>query len=212
MEHQNLKLKVCGLRDIKNIKGIIDIKPDYMGFIFYKPSPRYVGELLSVELMNTIPSNIETVGVFVNEDIGNIITIATKYRLNLVQLHGDESPGYCKNLQEKGFRIIKDFRIFSKKDLELVNAYEPHIDYALLDSSGTNYGGNGVKFDWDLLDYYDIDVPFFLSGGIRLEDVPKIASIKHNKLHAIDVNSGFEIEPGHKDILKLKTLKDKMIC
>ena len=212
MEHQNLKLKVCGLRDTKNIKDIIDVKPDYMGFIFYKPSPRFVGEPLSVELMNTIPSNIETVGVFVNEDIGNIITIATKYRLNLVQLHGDESPGYCKKLQEKGFRIIKAFRIFSKKDMEQINTYKPHIDYALLDSSGINYGGNGVKFDWALLDLYQSDVPFFLSGGIGLEDYLKVASIKHNKFHAIDVNSGFEIEPGHKDILKLITLKDKMIC
>ncbi len=212
MEHQNLKLKVCGLRDSENIKDIIDVKPDYMGFIFYKPSPRYVGESFSIELMNTIPSTIEKVGIFVNDDIGNVIDIATKYRLDMVQLHGDEPPGYCKKLEGRGFRIIKAVRIFSKKDLKLVNKYKNYIDYALLDRGGVNFGGNGVKFDWEFLDFYESDIPFFLSGGIRLEDIPKIASIKHNNLHAIDVNSGFETAPGYKNVSKLSTLKNKMIC
>ena len=212
MKHPNLKLKVCGLRDPENIKEIIDVKPDYMGFIFYKPSSRYVGELLSPELMETIPSIIKKVGVFVNEDIKNIINIAAKYRLDLLQLHGDESPGYCKKLERKGFIIIKAIRIFSKKDLELVKTYKHCIDYALLDRGGLNYGGNGVKFNWKLLDFYESDVPFFLSGGIRPEDVRKIASIKHNNLHAIDVNSGFETAPGYKDVSKLSTLKNRIIC
>ena len=212
MEHQNLKLKVCGLRDTENIKDIIDVKPDYMGFIFYKPSPRYVGDSFSLELMNTIPLTIKKVGVFVNEDIENLINIAGKYRLDMVQLHGDEPPGYCKKLEGKGFRIIKAVRIFSKKDLKLVSTYKNYIDYALLDRGGVNFGGNGLKFNWELLDHYESDIPFFLSGGIRLDDVPKIASIKHNNLHAIDVNSGFETAPGHKDVSKLTTLKNEIIC
>ena len=148
MEHPNLKLKVCGLRDPENIKEIIDVRPDYMGFIFYKPSSRYVGELLSPQLMETIPSNIKKVGVFVNEEIENIINITAKYRLDLIQLHGDESLDYCKKLVGKGFGIIKAVRIFSKKDFELVKTYKHCIDYALLDKN--HLSGIGVKFEKEL--------------------------------------------------------------
>lgn len=204
-----MKLKVCGMRDAENIKELIELKPDFIGFIFYDKSPRFVGNQLDAELIQSIPREIRKVGVFVNATVDYILQNVKKYGLNYVQLHGNETPDFCKNLRMKGVNIIKAFRLDDSFIFSQLNNYKPHVDFFLFDAKGDGYGGNGVTFDWGILKKYDNEKPYFLAGGISLDNLAELAGITP-KPYAFDVNSKFEVEPGIKDIDKVAELISKM--
>jgi phosphoribosylanthranilate isomerase len=203
-----MKIKVCGMRDSANIESLAALKPDFMGFIFYDKSPRFVGNDLDAELLNSLPKEIKKVGVFANSSLDYVLQNVRKYGLNYVQLHGNEMPDYCKSLRLKGVNIIKAFRVDNSFVFSMLNNYKPHVDFFLFDTKGEQMGGNGIPFDWELLKKYDGEKPYFLAGGIDAENVEKIDSIIP-KPYSIDVNSKFEIEPALKDIEKLEELMAK---
>lgn len=223
-----MKLKVCGMKYSDNIKEVAALQPDYLGFIFWEPSKRY--------FEGSIPetsANIKKVGVFVNAPLEVVISAVDKYNLQAVQLHGNESPEYCKELEvnflsfrtqsrkkkidettsklnQKSNRveIIKVFSIRNGFDFKVLKPYEDVCDYFLFDTKGELPGGNGYKFDWKLLEKYPSKKPYFLSGGIGLDEKESIQSFLQEKAskycYAIDVNSKFEIEPGLKSAENLK--------
>lgn len=202
-----MKVKVCGMREPANIRQVAALQPDYMGFIFYKESKRYCEGHISPELLAELPAGIQKVGVFVNEFSEVILEIAQKYKLDLIQLHGRESPGQCRVLKEAGLTIIKAFSVDDRFVFENTLLYERYCDYFLFDTRGNNYGGNGTVFDWEILKGYFSDIPYFLSGGLNLENLQSKEFEKlRPKPFAIDVNSGFELEPGLKDVEKLRRL------
>ena len=203
-----LKIKVCGMRDETNLSKLVEMKPDFVGFIFYDKSPRFMGDTLSETLLKSFPKSIKKVGVFVNANPEFILRTVKKYDLQLVQLHGNEMPDVCRNLKIRGINIIKAFAIDENFNFTSLNNYKPHCDYFLFDTKGANPGGNGTTFDWSLLNRYDNDKPFFLSGGISLENIEQVVELSGLKLYGVDVNSQFEIEPGLKDLSKLQQLFD----
>ncbi|MEQ8472281.1 MAG: phosphoribosylanthranilate isomerase [Marinoscillum sp.] len=197
-----MKLKVCGMRDDENIRQLMELKPDFMGMIFYPKSARYVTEVPQVA------SSVERVGVFVNEETEEIIRKAEEFGFKYIQLHGKEPVEQVKELKEMGFTIIKVFSVDTKMPLEEMKSYYDYSDYFLFDTRTPQYGGSGVKFDWSILQSYDLDKPFFLSGGIDLDDIVEIKRLNLPKLYAVDINSRFEISPAMKDIKKIKAFKE----
>jgi phosphoribosylanthranilate isomerase len=197
-------IKICGMRDSKNIQEVATLKPDLMGFIFYPKSKRFVGEDFNSDLVYNLMPEIQTTGVFVNVEIEAMVSTAKKYRFDYVQLHGNESPGYCKEAREEGFKVLKAFGINNNFDWDVLQPYEKVCDYFLFDTSTKDYGGSGQKFNWDMLSQYKLQHPLFLSGGISPEDTLQIKNINIPYLSGIDINSKFEIEPGLKDIKLLK--------
>lgn len=193
-----MEVKVCGMREEKNIKGIAALMPDYMGFIFYKPSPRYAGDMLNRDVLDSIDSNIIKVGVFVNEERASLLETVRRYGLDMVQLHGDESPEYCRSLKEEGLGVIKAFFPGGDKDPAITGSYND-CDYHLFDNRGSGWGGSGKSFDWELLKGYRLDKPFFLGGGIGPGDISLITGLQGTLPRVIDINSGFETAPGLKD-------------
>jgi len=196
-----MKIKVCGIKNIENAKAVASLQPDFMGFIFYPKSKRFVGITPSSKLFN-IPENVKSVGVFVNETVENILRIQKKYKLDYIQLHGDENTGFCQELKEQGCRIIKAFQIHDNFDFAKLNNFRSHCEYLLLDTATKNYGGSGKKFDWKLLNKIPQETAYILSGGISPTDNEELKSIAPL---AIDLNSKFEDEPGMKNIKLLKT-------
>jgi len=205
-----MKIKVCGMRDPSNIEDLVKLKPDYIGFIFYPKSKRFFGELIPDKIHSLIPDYIQKIGVFVDEPIDILVEKIEKNKLVMVQLHGSELPDYCEKLKKLDIRVIKAFNINSSFDFDIVNPYNPVCDYYLFDTASDLRGGSGKKFDWNKLVQFKEEKPFFLSGGIQSTDTDQLKKIIHNKLFAIDVNSGFEIEPGVKDVLKLKSFIDTL--
>jgi phosphoribosylanthranilate isomerase len=197
-----MKLKVCGLRDSENIKQVAALQPDYMGFIFYERSKRYIGNDF---IMPFIPSEVKKVGVFVNADPDYVISKIEKYKLDYVQLHGDESAEYCASISNHA-KVIKAFGVDDNFNFKIVEPYKKQCDYFLFDTKTADYGGSGKHFNWNVLEKYDNQIPFFLSGGIGLEEIEKLR-IKNLNIYAVDVNSKFELAPGIKDIERLKKLK-----
>lgn len=198
-------LKICGMKYNENIVEIIPFQPNFMGFIFHKKSPRNIEIVPSV----IIPDSIEKVGVFVNASLNFILEKANQMKLSTIQLHGHESPQFCKELK-KSFSIIKAFNIDSCFDFNTLTPYEPFVDYFLLDAKGKSAGGNGVPFDWELLKKYTSNIPFLLSGGINATMIKEIKTLHHPQLIGIDINSGVEKAPGLKDSLKIKQLTDEL--
>lgn len=192
------------MREEHNIIEAAALGPDMMGFIFYPQSPRYAGEILNKQLLKKLPSYIKKAGVFVDEDIETIKFISGKYSLDVVQLHGNEKPGVCRELKEAGYVVIKSFNIKCCSDLKLCGDYQNDTDYFLFDSSSHLFGGSGLKFDWDMLIQYNLKHPFILSGGIGTEDTDKILKISNPAFCGVDINSRFEVKPAIKDINKLK--------
>ncbi len=189
------------MRESENIAGLLALQPDYIGFIFYPGSKRYMDrELPDIDFGKTLKT-----GVFVNETIENVLNTTKKYQLDVLQLHGSESPRYCQTLKEKSYLIIKVFSVGNKFDFKQCHPYEDVTDLFLFDTKGKLPGGNGQVFNWDILAGYDLKIPFLLSGGIGLEHLSNIKSFEHPKLAGVDVNSEFEIRPGYKNINKLKT-------
>lgn len=199
-----VKIKVCGMRDTVNIHEVAALHPDYMGFIFYEKSPRYVGS--DFVLPDDLNSSIKRVGVFVNHTKTFVKETLVRNQLNYVQLHGDESVGFCEELKSEGIRVIKVFRVDEDFDFDSTKPFESVADFFLFDTKGKLYGGNALPFDWSLLKRYNQVVPFFLSGGIQLENAGELAGLSSLNIHAIDVNSGAEDLPGLKNINKLSAI------
>jgi len=205
-----LKIKVCGLTDPVNVEEIARTAPDFMGFIFYPGSKRYVGNRPSNSLFHKIPSGIPKTGVFVNEEPSIIFEAMNLYRLDLLQLHGNESSEYCNSLKYRGLIIIKAFKINSSFSFEALEQYMEVCDYFLFDTKTGSHGGSGLKFDWKKINEYHLSKPFFLGGGIGPEDASLIKQINHKYLFAVDINSRFEIRPGIKDSKKVKEFIDEI--
>ena len=199
-----IRIKVCGMRDLPNIKEIADAQPDFMGFIFYSGSERFMGDRPEPETFRSVNDYIKKTGVFVDEDKPKILELASLAGLSVVQLHGDESPSACKELKASGLKVIKTFRIGPGFRFEVLKPYEDACDFFMFDTKSEFAGGSGKKFNWEILSNYYADKPFFLSGGIGSEDARVIKSLKNRGLYAIDINSRFEISPGIKDAVKVK--------
>lgn len=199
-------IKVCGMREAENIRQVEALGIDWMGFIFYPRSPRFVGEVLGeVPIVGAVcESPVRKVGVFVNASPEEMMEAAQKYKLDYLQLHGNESPDDCYALQKRGFALIKAFSIASEEDLEKTKEYEGRVDYFLFDTKCEGYGGSGKQFDWSVLAAYKGSTPFLLSGGIRPESLEALRHFHHPRLAGLDLNSGFETAPGMKDVAKLK--------
>lgn len=193
-----------------NIREVATLNPDYMGFIFYRNSPRFVNNL-NVTTLNSIPKEIKKVGVFVNENLENILTYIHKYDLNVVQLHGAENRKLCEAIkQEAGTRVIKVFSIMDKHNFKVTDEYEDASDLFLFDTKTDLYGGSGLKFNWSILHEYQGEKPFLLSGGIGIDDANAIRKINHPKMIGVDLNSKFELKPGLKDVRLLNEFITKL--
>jgi phosphoribosylanthranilate isomerase len=199
----NIKLKVCGMTQAANIAVVAELQPDYLGFIFYPKSPRFISDV-SAELIKYVPSTIKTTGVFVNEELEVVKAYVFKYNLKAVQLHGKESVGYCEEIKSTGVELIKAFGVDENFDFSQLEPYLNTVDYFLFDTQTPAHGGSGKVFDWKLLEKYTFDKLYFLSGGIDLSHATTLKEINDPRLYAIDVNSKFELEPGLKDVEKLK--------
>jgi phosphoribosylanthranilate isomerase len=200
------ELKICGMRDKSNILEVAAMQPDYMGFIFYEKSKRFVENDFSIP--KELTKNIKRVGVFVNEKLDVILKLVSRHNLDYVQLHGDEASEECKALKEERVGVIKVFSMDESFDFAITKPYQPYSDFFMFDTKSKSYGGSGKLFDWKLLKQYDQQVPFFLSGGISPENVNNIKVLQQMNLHAIDVNSGVELAPGLKNILKIQSVKN----
>jgi phosphoribosylanthranilate isomerase len=201
-----MKLKVCGMRYEDNIQLIASIHPDYMGFIFFEGSSRHVSASTP-----TLPLTIKKVGVFVNASYDRIVEKINTHNLQAVQLHGEETPEFCKSLRALNVEIIKVFSIKNKFNFDVLTPYETVCDYYLFDTKGPLAGGNGYCFDWSVLELYPSKKPYFLSGGIGLENADQLqefkTSVAATYCHAVDVNSKFEIAPAKKNIELLEKFK-----
>lgn len=185
----------------ENRQEVEKLNVDFMGFIFYGPSKRFVGETPEPGLFNTEKPKV---GVFVDENAFEILALSRNLGFEWVQLHGKENPKTCQLLKRQGLKIIKAFSVDENFDFENTLPYEKVANYFLFDTKTENHGGSGQKFNWSILDKYDGHIPFFLSGGIGPEDAESILEINHPKLTGVDVNSGFEDEPGLKNMEKLE--------
>jgi phosphoribosylanthranilate isomerase len=199
-----MKLKICGMKYPENILEVSELLPDYLGFIFWEKSSRYFdGEIPEIN------KSIKKVGVFVDAAVEEIISKIKKYDLDIIQLHGDESPEFCRNLKMENIEIIKVFSVNDDFDFSLLEPFENACDYFLFDTKGKLPGGNGITFNWQILQQYKLTKPFFLSGGIGLNDIEDIKKL-NLPIYAIDVNSKFEIEAGLKNIKLLKSFKNNL--
>lgn len=191
-----MQVKICGLKYRENVQHICELNPEFIGFIFYSNSKRYVGSNFTIP---GIPKSTKKVGVFVNEKYETVVDTINKYGLDAVQLHGDETVEYCENLRPQTI-VIKAFSIESKLDLANIKNYDESCDLALLDTKSNQYGGSGKSFNWSLLRAYDSKLNFLLSGGLGLENIASALEIKHSKMIGFDLNSRLEDKPGLKSV------------
>ena len=202
--HRRMKIKVCGMNNLDNLLALESLGLDYFGFICYSKSPRHFDLFSMPSFQNT-----KKVGVFVNEEVGEVVELQSQFQLDAVQLHGDEDVDYITRLKSKlpnGVDIFKAISIIEKEDISKVTLFENVVDLIILDTKTKLRGGSGEKFDWRLLDYYDYETPFLLSGGIQEDDVKQVSALyeKYDKMLGVDINSKFEVEPGLKDEIKVK--------
>ncbi|MCX7638332.1 MAG: phosphoribosylanthranilate isomerase [Cyclobacteriaceae bacterium] len=197
----SLKVKVCGMKYADNIEAVGALMPDYMGFIFFPSSPRFVG--MDFHIPAGLPRQAGRVGVFVNEQTEAIIQLARQHQLTHIQLHGTESVAECKMLRNLGYSVIKAFAIHPDFDFNNLRSYSEAVDFFLFDSPSQNHGGSGKVFSWALLSNYKLQTPFFLSGGLTSEIVRTHALPQHPQFFALDVNSGVEDSPGIKNVNKV---------
>jgi phosphoribosylanthranilate isomerase len=200
-----MQLKVCGIINTETIRALIPMKISRMGFIFYHRSPRYVYGKLIEQGLNEIPKHIKKTGVFVNAEITEIEQIIEAFHLDSIQLHGDESPEFCDYFKNKT-EVIKTISVKDESSFETANLYKDICDLFLFDTHSDKFGGTGKVFDWQWIHAYTLNKPFYLSGGISLENFKEIKKIKHKQLTGIDINSRFETAPGIKDIEKIRQL------
>ena len=199
------------MRDPANIQAVVALQPDYLGFIFYPGSKRYVADL-DVQVMDAIPGNIRKTGVFVDASLESIAAVVSSYRLSAVQLHGSEDADFANALKNAfpHVEVIKAFGLHEAFDFSVLTAFEPVIDYFLFDTQTAEHGGSGRKFDWTLLNDYNLNLPYFLSGGIGLESLQAIREVSDPRLYAIDINSKFELAPALKDVAALTEFKHQL--
>lgn len=200
------KLKVCGLTRSEDFYALQALGVDYGGIIFYPPSPRYAVGKLNPHKIQALTS-LQKVGVFVNASLDEVQKRIEEFKLDAVQLHGQESPTFCKTISAQ-LPLLKAFHLHTEKDLQKVAAYEPYCDYFLFDTPGKTHGGTGKRFNWHILKNYAASTPFFLSGGIGPEAMEDLKRIHLPKGVGIDLNSKFEIKPG----IKNNNLIKKFIC
>jgi phosphoribosylanthranilate isomerase len=202
-----MKLKVCGLTKMDQIQELISLNTDFLGFIFYEKSPRFVLNHLSLEEISEI-NHQGKVGVFVNESIEKIAKITEKTNLNFIQLHGDEDENFIIELKKnvkKEVKLIKVFRVGETFNFQF-SVFNSLVDYFLFDTDSKAFGGTGKTFDWQILNEIEIQIPYFLSGGISLENIENLKILNQKPL-VLDINSKFETEPGIKNLEKIKTFK-----
>jgi len=203
-------IKVCGMKDAANIALLSELKPDFMGFIFYKKSPRYAFNSLSPLVVKNLPKSIIKTGVFVNAPEQEILDIASTYQLDAIQLHGQEPASMAGSLKTRGFKVLKAFHLRNTGDLNNLINYEDVCDYFLFDTPSTSHGGTGKKFNWQLLENYQGTTPYFISGGIGPEDAQTIKNLSMSMLAGIDINSRFENKPGLKNVDTIKDFLKKL--
>lgn len=201
-----IELKVCGMMNHDNVEAIKELEPNYMGFIFHPQSPRYVGDSPAIYLF-VLPSKINKVAVFVNETTEKILTVCKRYRFEFVQLHGGELPNQCDELKSEGLKVIKAFDVNEDFDFSSTEAYADSCEFFLFDMQTDANEDSGKSFNWKLLSNYKTDKKFILSGGIQLKDAAELKRIDHKQFMAVDINSGFEIEPGLKDNRRVALFK-----
>ena len=193
---KKLKIKICGMREPQNITEVNTLNPDYVGFIFYPDSPRNMDKN-----PDAIPeTRAKRVGVFVNSDIERIIKKAREFKLNTIQLHGNETPEMCASITELGYEVFKAFKIDGNTDAKHIEPYKNTCSAFLFDTKTSKHGGSGKKFDWKQLDKIADIGNFFLSGGINADDADAILDLNHKNLIGIDINSKFELKPGLKNV------------
>ncbi len=197
-----MNIKVCGITEMKQLQQLDGLDIDFAGLIFYKDSPRFIGDKLDKAALKRADMDIRKVGVFVNPEMIEVLDAIDEYGLDAVQLHGEETPEMCEDISSE-VEVIKAFRVEEGQDIDkLVADYDAVCDYYLFDTGGLkeSIGGTGKQFDWNLLTKAKIEKPFFLSGGISVEDAARIKAFKHPDLFGVDINSRFEISPGLKDM------------
>lgn len=207
--NRKTKIKVCGLTQLTQIGELIATDIDFLGFIFYDKSPRFILNHLNVEQISKIKHSGK-IGVFVNENLENIVEISEKAKLNFIQLHGDETDEFIIELKKQlnpEIKLIKVFRIGTdSRNLEFkIQNLKSEIDYFLFDTDSEAFGGTGKTFNWNILNEIEIPIPYFLSGGISLENIHQLSTINYEPF-ALDINSKFEIEPGNKDLEKIRII------
>ncbi|MCW8310634.1 phosphoribosylanthranilate isomerase [Sphingobacterium thalpophilum] len=194
-----VKVKVCGMKYPDNIAEVTALGVDYIGFIFYEKSKRYVGTAQREYIRNLVQP--AKVGVFVNTDLPELVDTIHNFKLDAVQLHGNETAEFCQALKaETSAIVIKAFGVDHSFDWNQLESYRDVVDYFLFDTKSSAYGGTGIPFDWSLLNQYKLDCPYFLSGGLGPDNIGEALQVDDPRLYALDLNSKFEVEPGLKDI------------
>lgn len=203
-----MRIKVCGMTRLEQVEQLPDLGVTFAGFIFYPKSPRYVFRDMTTSQVRRL-NNINKVGVFVNASIEEVLHLVDECRLQMVQLHGDESARYCEKIADY-VSVVKAFRLSDHDSVEwMTRPYLDVCDMFMFDTMGAGYGGTGKKFDWSILKGSEIEKPFFLSGGIEPGDEGKLKEFAGEpvakSLFAVDINSRFEINPGVKDLEKVRS-------
>jgi len=198
---KDLKIKVCGMKFTENREKVEQLPVDLLGYIFYPPSKRFVGKKADKGLFK---SDKPKVAVFVNESVNTVLQLAEKWSFEFIQLHGNENQQTCEILKKQGLKIIKAFSVNEQFSFASTKNFSDVSDYFLFDTKTKLHGGSGKKFNWKILEKYVGKTPFFLSGGIGPDDAEPIKELEHEQFLGIDINSGFEDEPGAKNIEKLK--------
>lgn len=207
-----MKIKICGMKNAENVREIASLHPDYMGFIFYSPSPRNALGL-SYTIVTKLPKTIKKTGVFVDATKAEIEEYVNIHHLDAVQLHGNESVELCRFLNRNAIEVIKTVKVPEEEEEDFfkkLEYYKDYVDLFLFEPEGKEAGGNGKKFNWEILNKYPLDIPYLLSGGISPEDVSALKAGLPPKCIGVDLNSKFEIEPGVKDVSKLSSFIKEM--
>ena len=197
-----MNIKVCGINSFKQLQQLDGLNVDFAGLIFVKDSPRYVEGIIEADAVKDADLDLKKVGVFVNPELIDVLDAIDNYKLDVVQLHGNESPEMCDDLSAE-VEVIKAFSINSNTtDIDaMVAPYDAVCDYYLFDNKGSDgLGGSGQKFDWSKVASAKIEKPFFLSGGIGPDDAALVKAFRHPDFFGVDLNSLFEKEPGVKDM------------
>lgn len=197
---KKFKIKVCGMREEENLAQLLSLHPDWVGFIFYEKSPRFsLPYLKNNRILSKMPPT-QKVAVFVNESVENILAITKMFEIGVVQLHGQEPPYDCQCLKNHELTVWKAVAIDETIDFTTLEKYQQTVDYFVFDTKGKQEGGNGIPFDWKVLERYHLPVPFLLSGGIGWEVLEALKNFSHPRCIGLDVNSRFEVRPGLKNI------------
>ncbi|MEO8412752.1 MAG: phosphoribosylanthranilate isomerase [Ginsengibacter sp.] len=209
-----MKLKVCGITQLDQLKQLDAMAINYAGLIFYDQSARCINNKLEAKDVKPLSLSLKKIGVFVNAELAHIMDQVDNFGLDIVQLHGDETPEFCKHISNQ-VTVIKAFRITQTNEQNIdwmIKPYEEYCDYYLFDTNRKNaYGGTGEKFDWKILNRNKINKPFFLSGGIGLNDVEKLKEFEHPFFYCVDVNSRVEISEGVKDMESIRVLANELL-